>query len=94
MKNDTEEAIRVTITFRRESYIEWYDRLVDVKSGRARADIVRAHLSLPRAVNTSPRVPRQVQELTPPSTPAAPVAPFLPPALQQTPKSTKPGPNE
>lgn len=58
MKTDTEEAIRVTITLRRESHPEWYDRLVDVKSGRARADIVRTHLTLPRAVSTTTRQPR------------------------------------
>ena len=56
MKNDTEDVIRVTITFNRESYAEWYERLIDVKNGRARADIVRAHLSLPRYVKASNRI--------------------------------------
>lgn len=62
MKTDTEDVIRVTITFRRESYPEWYDRLIDVKSGRARADIVRAHLALPRGVSTSTRTLRQEEK--------------------------------
>ena len=47
--------VRVTITIRRESHPEWYDRLVDVESGRARAEIVRSHLMLPRAVSISRR---------------------------------------
>ena len=55
MKTDTEETIRVTIKLRRESRPERYDRLVDVKSGRARADIL-THLTLPRAVNASVRM--------------------------------------
>ena len=99
MKTDTKDAIRVTITFRRESYVEWYDRLVDVKSGRARADIVRAQLSLPRAVQQSLRVQRQDPALTQIPTLTAAVAPVSPDSgspetFQQPPENIKPGSNE
>lgn len=49
MKTDSEDSLRVTITFRRESNPEWYDYLVRIGSGRARADLVRQHLPLPRS---------------------------------------------
>ena len=93
MKTDTEETIRVTITLRRESHPEWYDRLVDVKSGRARADIMRTHLTLPRAVNASVRAKKvEDQPLNVSTTTAdtgavvaAPTPPAVVEALKQPP---------
>ena len=49
MKTDTDDTIRVTVTFRRESHPEWYDTLIGIRSGRSRAEIVRSALALPRA---------------------------------------------
>lgn len=43
----TEKTVRVGITFNAEIHPEWFDLLSRVTSGRARAEIVRAHLSLP-----------------------------------------------
>jgi hypothetical protein len=48
MKTDTDDTVRVTLTIRRESNPEWYALLKNVKSGRARAEIVRGHLTAPR----------------------------------------------
>lgn len=59
-KTDTEDAMRVTVTFRRDINPEWYDLLVRIKSGRARAEVVRNHLNLPRfqsAVKLSAQAP-------------------------------------
>ena len=98
MKTDTEDVIRVTITFRRESYPEWYDRLIIVKSGRARADIVRAHLALPRGVSTSARTQRQEEKPDVFVSPAAPAIESNQPVIerkqtQQTSKGADPEPN-
>ena len=48
ISTDTDDALRVTITLRRESNPEWYYRLKNIQSGRARAEILRSHLNLPR----------------------------------------------
>ena len=48
MKTDTDDSIRVTITLNRESNPEWYVVLKNIRSGRARAEIVRKHLATPR----------------------------------------------
>jgi hypothetical protein len=56
MKTDNEDTLRVTLTFRRESSPEWYALLLKTTSGRARAELVRQHLTLPR-FNTSPEIP-------------------------------------
>lgn len=47
MKTDTENTVRVTITFNSASNPEWYDVIRGIKSGRARSEIVKAHLSVP-----------------------------------------------
>ena len=48
MKTDTDDSIRVTITLNRESNPEWFVVLKNIRSGRARAEIVRKHLATPR----------------------------------------------
>lgn len=53
MKTDTEDGMRVTVTFRRDINPEWYELLVGINSGRARAEVVRSHLSLPRLQPTA-----------------------------------------
>ena len=82
MKTDTDETTRVTIIIRRESHPEWCDRLVDVQSGRARANIMRAHLTLPWAVNASVRTKKV--ENTPPNLITAPID-FSPVEVVSTP---------
>ncbi|WP_371436154.1 hypothetical protein [Polaromonas sp.] len=47
MKTDTEDTVRVTVTFNRASNPEWYNVLRGIESGRARSEIVKTHLSLP-----------------------------------------------
>lgn len=47
MKTDTEDTVRVTVTFNRASNPEWYNVLRATASGRARSEIVKTHLSLP-----------------------------------------------
>lgn len=83
MKTDTDETIRVTITIRRESHPEWYDRLVGVVSGRARAEIVRTHLTLPRTVNTTarPSRPDNPAPETPALSTSQEMAPATPPPV-------------
>ena len=50
MQKNTKENIRVNITFSRESYPEWFEVLNGLSSGQDRAELVRTHLSLPRAL--------------------------------------------
>lgn len=71
MKTDTEESIRVTVTFHRESNPEWYDLLANMKNGRARADVVRGHLSLPR-FKAAVRVPMELPATALPQQPEKP----------------------
>jgi hypothetical protein len=62
MKTDNEDTLRVTLTFRRESSPEWYALLLKTTSGRARAEHVRQHLTLPRfaiSAETIPPLPAQ-----------------------------------
>lgn len=47
MKNDSDDHVRVTVTFRRESNPAWYSRLKNISSGRDRAEVLRKHLSPP-----------------------------------------------
>lgn len=47
MKTDTEDSVRITVTFNRASNPEWFAVLSKVASGRARSEIVKAHLNLP-----------------------------------------------
>ena len=84
MKTDTEDTIRVTVTFRRESHPEWYETLIEIRSGRARAEIVRAALTLPRARPAS-------RTVRPPVTYTAKTKPLIKPELKPTddiPKAT------
>ena len=50
MQKNAQEIIRVNITFSRESYPEWFEVLNGLSSGQDRAELVRTHLSLPRAL--------------------------------------------
>jgi hypothetical protein len=47
MKKDTDETVRVTVTFNRASNPEWFRVLSAIESGRSRSEIVRTHLSVP-----------------------------------------------
>ena len=47
MKTDTEDTVRVTITFNRASNPEWYNVISGITSGRARSEIVKTHLTVP-----------------------------------------------
>ena len=47
MKKDTDESVRVTVTFNRASNPEWFRVLSAIESGRSRSEIVRTHLSVP-----------------------------------------------
>lgn len=59
MQTDKNNTLRVTITIHRESSPEWFSLLLKTTSGRARAELVRQHLTLPRfavpAENASPQ---------------------------------------
>lgn len=84
-----EKTIRVGITFNAESHPEWFELLSKVVSGRARADILRAHLTLPSGRflekysnspviseplrKTSPRVLDQLPDSPPQTTESTPV---------------------
>lgn len=87
MKTDTDDTIRVTITLRRESHPEWYGVLKNVRSGRDRAEIVRTHLTLPRAaamaISATPapvRAAETYREGVAPPTPSTAKSDFSSPA--------------
>ena len=47
MKTDTEDTVRVTITFNRASNPEWYNVISSITNGRARSEVVKTHLAVP-----------------------------------------------
>ena len=47
MKTDTEDTVRVTITFNRASNPEWFSVISGIANGRARSEIVKTHLTVP-----------------------------------------------
>lgn len=58
MKTDTEDTVRVTITFNRASSPEWFNVISGIKSGRARSEIVKTHLTIPSLERFAPsRIP-------------------------------------
>ena len=48
MKTDTKDTVRVTITFHRASNPEWYEVISGISNGKARSEIVKTHLNLPK----------------------------------------------
>lgn len=69
MQTDKNNTLRVTITIHRESSPEWFSLLLKTTSGRARAELVRQHLTLPRfaapAENASPQAVKAVKAAEP-----------------------------
>lgn len=47
LKTDTDNTLRVTLTFHRDSQPEWFGVLRHINQGKVRSDIVREHLSRP-----------------------------------------------